>query len=292
MLKIGDAVKRFNLSRRTLHYWEEVKILNSKRAENGYRYYDEFNAARIEQIVFLKQLKVSIADIELIISGNANTAIDVLTCHLQKMRQQTSDLTGLCRILDSVILAIKSQNSFANAVALQKSLSESERNMTMHTIKTEPDRFIRLPKMVMACYRAESESPETDCYTVISEFIKKNSLHEQYGFRHFGFNNPQPSEDNPIYGYEMWVSIPEGMEVAAPLWKMEFPGGLYAGITTNLAEIGERAMKLYEWASSNGKHEHDTSKPWLEEFTDYKTFWGGNAKEMSEMQLDLLAPLV
>jgi len=290
MLKIGDAVKHFNLSHRTLRYWEEVKILDSKRAENGYRYYDELNAARIEQIVFLRQLKVSIADIGLIISGNANTAIDVLTCHLKKVQQETADLTELYKVLESIISEIKSKGSFT--VLPQKLLSENERSIKLHTVKAEPDRFVRLPKMVMACYRAESETPECDCYAVIKEFIAKNSLHEQYGFRHFGFNNPNPSEDTPIYGYEMWVSIPEDVEVTEPLWKMEFPGGLYAGITTNLAEIGERSMKLYGWVNNNGKHEHDTSRPWLEEFTDYKTFWEDGSLADSERQLDLLAPVI
>jgi len=281
MLKIGDAVKRFNLSHRTLRYWEEVKILTSVRGENGYRYYDENNASRIEQIVFLRRFNMPIADInKILISGNDNITIDTLTSHLRNIRQDTAELIGFCKLLENIIAKLKSEGNFSllastfvNAEAPQITRSENERSISMRALKTEPDRFVRLPKMVMACYRAEGESPEMDCYGVISEFIKKHSLHEQYGFRHFGFNNPNPSDNSPVYGYEMWVSIPDDIEVTAPLRRIEFDGGLYACVTTTLAEIGEQSWKLYDWVNSNGNNKPDTTRQWLEEFTDYKSFW-------------------
>ena len=297
MLKIGDIVKQFGLSHRTLRYWEEVKILTSNRAENGYRYYDEYNVGRIEQIAFLRQLKVPIADIENILaSSNVDTAISVLTHHLFNVQQEATELTALYTILENVIAELKSKKDCSllisashHSATLQNMLSAHERSIIMRTVKTEPDRIVRLPKMAIACYRAESENPEIDCYEVMSKFIKRHSLYEQYGFRHFGFNNPNPSNESPVYGYEMWISIPEGVEVIAPLSKMEFPGGLYACVTTTLAEIGEQSLKLYEWVNSNENYTPDTSKRWLEEFIDYKSFW---ENVNLEKQLDLLAPVI
>ncbi|MCL2286689.1 MAG: MerR family transcriptional regulator [Firmicutes bacterium] len=295
MLKIGEVVKIFNLSHRTLHHWEEEKILSSNRADNGYRYYDDFNISRIKQIVFLRKLKIPIADIERIFkSGDVNMAIDVLTCHLYKVRQETIELGELYIILDYVIEQLESKkcmsflsSSFAESGALLKSFSENERRISM--MKMEPDRIVRLPKMIMACYRAEGESPEMDCWNVVSEFIAQNSLHESYGFRHFGFNNPNPSDESPVYGYEMWVSIPENVEVKAPFYRQKFSSGLYANVTTTLSEIGEQSWKLNDWVNNNGKYIADTSKRWLEEFTDYKSFWE-NPSENN--QIDLLAPIV
>ena len=66
MLRIGDAAKQFSISNRTLRYWEDEGILKSSRAENGYRFYDDFNAVRIKQIVLLRKLKMPITDIECI----------------------------------------------------------------------------------------------------------------------------------------------------------------------------------------------------------------------------------
>ncbi|MCL2478449.1 MAG: MerR family transcriptional regulator, partial [Treponema sp.] len=64
MLKIGEVAKQFNISNRTLRYWEEAGILESSRLENGYRFYDNENANRIRQIVMLRRLRMPIADIE------------------------------------------------------------------------------------------------------------------------------------------------------------------------------------------------------------------------------------
>ena len=297
MLKIGEIVKRYNLSHRTLRYWEEEKILNSNRAENGYRYYDDFNVSRIEQIAFLRKLKIPIACIERIFkSGEVDTAIDVLTCHLYKVKQETVELTGLYTAIQNIIAELKSKKDIPfldsaskDSAALQKLLSENERSISMRTLKTEPDRIVRLPKMILACYLAESESPEIDCWKVISEFIKKNKLHEKYGFRHFGFNNPNPSDESPVYGYEMWIAIPEDVEVTAPLYKMEFEGGLYATVTTTLSEIGEQSWKLYDWVENNENYVPDKSRRWLEEFLDYKLFW----ENLNDgKQIDVLSPIL
>ena len=43
MLRIGEAAKKYDISNRTLRYWEDMGILESKRTENDYRYYDDDN---------------------------------------------------------------------------------------------------------------------------------------------------------------------------------------------------------------------------------------------------------
>lgn len=102
MLRIGEAAKQFDISNRTLRYWEETGILKSTRTENGYRFYNDENVTRISQ----------------------------------------------------------------------------------------------------------------------------NNLHKRSGYRNFGFNNPSPFEGNPVYGYEMWVTIPDNFVVPEPLVKKRFDGGL------------------------------------------------------------------
>lgn len=40
LMKIGEIASKFGISHRSLHYWEDVGIIKSSRAENDYRYYD------------------------------------------------------------------------------------------------------------------------------------------------------------------------------------------------------------------------------------------------------------
>ena len=51
LMKIGDITNNLGISRRSLHYWEDIGIIKSSRAENDYRYYDEENQQKIKQIL-------------------------------------------------------------------------------------------------------------------------------------------------------------------------------------------------------------------------------------------------
>jgi hypothetical protein len=155
-------------------------------------------------------------------------------------------------------------------------------------------RIVNIPKMVFACYRAESTTPEDDCAEVVNKFVLENSLHEKYGFRHFGFNNPDPSEGNPVYGYEMWVVIPADFQVLEPFTRKEFMGGMFAAVPAYLTNIGERWNELWDWAKNNEKYEIDwnpeVDRRCFEECIDYIQFNASETK-VEDKQLDLLSPI-
>jgi len=303
MLRIGEAAKMFDISSRTLRYWEESGILSSVRMENGYRFYDDENSTRIRQIVLLRRLKMPIADIEKVFTaGNVGMAIDALTEHLENLKLEAALSNAISVLIEKLINHIQAEKDLAQVFsylemqelstffkhdeALQILLSERKHIMSANQLQNV--RIVRLPPMTVASYRAESETPEKDCLEVMNKFVLKNSLHKTGGFRHFGFNNPSPSENDPIYGYEIWVTIPENLDVPKPLDKKEFGGGLYASITTKLGEIGERWQQLYHWATNSDKYDFDSNLQWLEECIDFETFILG---DVSIQQLDLLAPI-
>jgi hypothetical protein len=118
-----------------------------------------------------------------------------------------------------------------------------------------------------------------------------DSSRMENGYRNFGFNNPSPSGGNPVYGYEMWVTIPDEFIVPGPLVKKQCKGGLYASVSTTMNEIGERWQMLNDWCKTNGKYEPDHSVQWLEECSmDFEFFISDRVNE-SEKQLDLLEPV-
>ncbi|MDX1286236.1 MAG: effector binding domain-containing protein [Draconibacterium sp.] len=171
----------------------------------------------------------------------------------------------------------------------------SERNIKMKSKDVKQNvRIVNLPNMTFACYRAESETPENDCSNIIDNFAKEKKLHKISGFRHFGFNNPNPTEGNPVYGYEMWVSIPKDFEVPSPLWKHEFSGGLFASLPATLENIFERWMELGEFMENSEKYDidYDESKDriCLEENTNCISVYENSLPE-TEMHFDLLVPI-
>lgn len=306
MLRIGDAAKLYAISNRTLRYWEDKGILKSVRTENGYRYYDDFNTERIRQIVLLRKLERSISSIESLLStDNAADALSILTVHLENLRNKAKFYHVLTKLTEQLILhshSPKTLQSFFESleVCAEDILSEqdaafeeifSERSPDMSENELQHVRIVRLPAMTVASYRAESATPEKDCASIFNEFVLARNLHRRDGFRMFGFNNPSPSADDPVYGYEMWVTVPEDFEVPLPLAKKHFGGGLYASIPTSMNEIGERWQLLYYWCKNSSQYEVDFSIQWLEECSmDFEKFISDTIGD-KEKQLDLLEPI-
>lgn len=306
MLKIGDVAKQFNISNRTLRYWEEVGILNSSRMENGYRFYDDENAARIRQIVLLRKLKMPIATIEQVfMEENFSVAIDALTNHLENLKQEAAAYNSLIEVTEKLIRKIKGSQNLTQVFSYLETQNNvaktdqkyapqiqlSERGIIMSTEQLSNVRIVKLPAMTVASFRAESATPENDCSKVFNKFVLDNNLHKRNGYRFFGFNNPSPSEGNSIYGYEMWVTIPDDFKVPKPLVKKQFNGGLYASVSTQMNEIGERWKLLYDWCKNNEKYDVDFSFQWLEECSmDFETFISKKIND-SDKQLDLLDPI-
>jgi DNA-binding transcriptional MerR regulator len=306
MLKIGEVAKRFNISNRTLRYWEEVGILESSRMENGYRFYDNENEARIKQIVLLRKLNMPIADIEKVfLSTDFDVFFDTLKTHLENLKKNAAVYNSLivsiedlmqylrkCHSLEPVFSYLETKNAVAESEhknALKFQLSERGNIMSTETLKNV--RIVRLPAMAIASYRAESETPENDCSKVFNKFVLENNLHKRDGFRNFGFNNPSPSDGSPIYGYEMWVTVPDDLNVPKPFVKKQFSGGLYASISTQMNEIGERWKLLYDWCKNNEQYDVDFSLQCLEECSmDFETFISEQVKD-NDKQLDLLEPI-
>ena len=313
LVKIGEAALRYNISNRTLRYWEEAGILTSIRQDNGYRFYDDGNITRIKQIMMLRKLRVPIQDIQRIfVSNELSCAVDALQRHLEATRHEAEELNALSTVLERLIKAVESRNMLSEVFeyldvpdntaiselksALQITLSERDNTMLENSSysKIGNVRIVSLPRMVLACYKAESNMPEKDCSAVVNKMIHENSLYEKYGFRHFGFNNPDPQEGNPVYGYEMWVVVPEDFIVPEPFRRKEFDGGLFASVPAQMTVIGERWRQLWDWVMNNEKYEvdwnPDIDRRYFEECIDYISF---NSEETDEndKQLDLMAPI-
>ena len=112
MLRIGEAAKKYDISNRTLRYWEEMGILKSTRTENGYRYYDSENTARISQIVLLRKLRMPISDIERIfVADDFSVAIDALNGYLTNLRQDAVVYGALIAMVEKLISFVESSGS-------------------------------------------------------------------------------------------------------------------------------------------------------------------------------------
>ena len=102
LIKIKDVSERYDITARTLRYYEDMGLISSTRSEDyAYRLYDETAVKRIEQILILRKLNISIRDIQRIFNASGS---DVVLDVLGKKVQNIDDEIALLHELKDVVL--------------------------------------------------------------------------------------------------------------------------------------------------------------------------------------------
>jgi DNA-binding transcriptional MerR regulator/DNA gyrase inhibitor GyrI len=286
--KIGDIAIQYNVTSRTLRYYEEIGLLNSMRLDNSqYRFYDEKALLRLEQILFLRKLDLSVKDVKEILSSEDLTVLlNIFNHKISSLKKDIKGMESLKFMLEEFLnlLTRKGYKTTDSVKLLQQSalidIRSSKNKKPKHEIEmedfsmdnqinklTDSDiRLIKLRPMKVAYYRTESTSPEQDAWRVMREWVKENNLKDLFTTRYFGFNNPSPTQGNPVYGYEVWVTLGDNAPSETELIKFKsFEGGLYAVTNTsgNGDDIPMAWDRLHNWVEQSqycyGGHQ------WLEE---------------------------
>ena len=110
LIKIRDMTAKYDLSARTLRYYEDMGLIESTRTEDyAYRLYDEANVKRLEQILILRKLNISIKDIQRIFStSGSEIVLEVLGKKVDNIDEEISVLHELKEIILEFIHQIES----------------------------------------------------------------------------------------------------------------------------------------------------------------------------------------
>src|ERR1035437_8549229 len=78
-LRVGDLAKATGLSVRALHHYEEIGLLPpSTRNDAGHRVYSEKDIEKLQQIISLKQLGLSLGDIGRCLKEKAPSLLETI----------------------------------------------------------------------------------------------------------------------------------------------------------------------------------------------------------------------
>lgn len=319
---ISQVSKSFGISTRTLRYYEQLGLIKSiKKEDYAYRTYDEKSLTIIRQIVILRKLQIPLKQIGTILKDeNISAALYVFIKKADELQGEIQALSTIKAILDSFIDKLKSSNS--SSISLKDNLLSDEMleelsetlTITKTNFKEEKSmnelnraeeklselndvRIVYLPPATVAASHYIGENPENVTSEAIDNFVKSTELYKiKPDMRHYGFNHPNPTETNPVYGYEMWVTIPDDMEVPTPLVKKHFNGGLFAAHMIEFGNFHEWAW-LVQWVDNNDKYEVSPSPEGgevmfgsLEESLNYVNRVQTDAG-LEGLQLDLMIPV-
>lgn len=108
-IKIREVTARYNISARTLRYYEDAGLIQSARSSDyAYRLYDQEAIHRLEQILILRRLNISIKDIQRIFgTSSSETVLEVLSKKVQDIETEVSLLQELKEIVLTFIRQIE-----------------------------------------------------------------------------------------------------------------------------------------------------------------------------------------
>ena len=98
---ISQVSRALSVSTRALRYYEEMGLIHSRRIE-GYAYcvYDEDTVRRIEQILFLRSVRIPLRDIAVLLRGeDTREAIEIFRRRIAEMDAEINQLTAVRRLL-------------------------------------------------------------------------------------------------------------------------------------------------------------------------------------------------
>jgi DNA-binding transcriptional MerR regulator len=88
---VGDLARHSGVTVRTLHHYEAIGLLRaSERTAAGHRRYAEAELVRLQQIRSLGYLGLPLSRIRQVIDGTPETAITVITAHIERLREQAA----------------------------------------------------------------------------------------------------------------------------------------------------------------------------------------------------------
>ena len=318
----------YGISRRMLCYYEEIGLINSSRKDDyAYRAYDENAIQRIQQIIILRKLQIPVKQIKDIL--NNQNAVEVIEIFKQNIRELDDEITALSTLKsilmrfidelqekadvllkldllnDKTMLAIVSTLSFSHN-KIKENVSMDELNKANDNLSKLTDKDVRilyLPPMTVAAVYETGEGCEGKAIDMITQFVKKSELLKiKPDARSFGFDCSKGAAviGESSHVYEMWVSIPNDMEIPEPFIKRTFDGGLYAAHVLRTWDFQDWRL-LREWVNQSDKYDNDWDAPrWtstetvagqgFEETLNFNNFVQKGGK-MKDLQIDLLFPI-
>ena len=284
LIKIRDMSSKYDITARTLRYYEDMGLLSSTRSDDAaYRMYDESAVRRLEQILILRKLNISIKDIQRIFNASgSDVVLEVLGKKVQNIDDEVALLHELKSIVQDFIREIEKVNFTDNSDI--KHLYDKAKEIETQFISVDyigkpsninrlievtdkldkkiPDvMVIRIPgfKAVTSGVQPWGEMFKDGGY--MNQLWRHTHLYKSVIFDCFDFLLPDNDKAEWICAVNDGVT---GADVA-PLKLIDFPGGLYAmavSIDDDDESINKVQGKISRWIEGTN-FQHDRSRGFM-----------------------------
>lgn len=104
MKTVKEVSELTGVSIRTLRYYDEIDLLKpAKVTEAGYRLYDENSLKKLRQILFFRELEVSLSEIKAIMKDYENDNRKILETQKMMLEMKRNHLNGIIEWISDVL---------------------------------------------------------------------------------------------------------------------------------------------------------------------------------------------
>jgi len=298
LFKIRDVSGKYNITARTLRYYEEIGLLTSIRHDDAaYRMYDEHAIRRIEQILILRKLNISINDIQRIFaSSGSEVVLDVLGKKVEHIDDEVSLLHELKEIVLDFIKEIEQMN-FTDKSDIKQLYDKAKQIETRIVNVDYAGKPANIKRLIEITDQLDKKVPDVMVVRVPAfraltsgehaweDIFKPGGymfqLWQHYdSFKTVIFDCLDFTLVKSVTGGEMICAVKDDVSEAdvSPLQIIDFPGGLYAmavSIDEDDESIQKVQDKICQWIESTN-FELDESRsfmfnmPYLDEENIYQ----------------------
>lgn len=102
--KVKELADLSGVSVRTLHYYDEIGLLKpSYISDKDYRYYEEKELLKLQQILFFRELSISLSEIKRIMSSSDFDQLKALRSHRSVLASEISRKQNLINTIDKTV---------------------------------------------------------------------------------------------------------------------------------------------------------------------------------------------
>ncbi|WP_068621285.1 MerR family transcriptional regulator [Paenibacillus tuaregi] len=109
--KVGDLAKLTGLTVRTLRFYDQIGLFSpSGQTEGGHRLYNESDLSRLQQILSLKELGLSLDEIKSVLNGDQISPLEIVNLQIARIKEQIHQQQKLLEQLQYVSKSMQGQD--------------------------------------------------------------------------------------------------------------------------------------------------------------------------------------
>ncbi|SNT50844.1 DNA-binding transcriptional regulator, MerR family [Bacillus sp. OK838] len=122
---------KVGLTIRTLRYYDQIELFSpSDYSESGYRLYNATDLSRLQQILILKDLGLTLEEIKSILADDTYNPIEVVTLQIERLRENIRVQQKLLKDLQNVSEILQTKETltvldFTNSIGMMKKSHEN-----------------------------------------------------------------------------------------------------------------------------------------------------------------------